>query len=438
MPEKIELRLLKGTRDYSPSEQVIREKILEKLVKIFGEYGFLPLETPVLEMYEVLASKYAGGSEILKETYRLSDQGGRALGLRYDLTVPLARYIGMNPQIGRRFKRYEIGKVFRDGPTSTTRVREFVQCDVDTIGVKNMAADAEIVALTFDAFSALNIDVKMQINNRKLLSGLLQASGVPQKLISPTILAIDKLVKLGEGTVRKELDEIGLEQRVIDKIFEFFIYEGAPLDVLQIIEKSIDNDLCREGIEEMREVFNFLEQMLPQEVLEKIDLVLSLARGLEIYTGTVFEVFLEDDSSISSLAGGGRYDNIIADFLQQEERIPAVGISFGLDVLYEVLKNNSKWKQTQLIKVLIAPIRTLPEALGITQKFRSSGVSTEIFFVKKGVTKMLEYANKRNIQFVVIIGPKELSQGLVRVRDMRTGEETDCSVEEAISLVRNY
>ena len=201
----MDIPVLKGTRDYLPNEQIIREKIVGILIDKFKKYGFKPMETAILEYYSVLASKYAGGEEILKETYKLTDQGGRQLGLRYELTIKLAKVIGLNPMIRFPFKRYEIGKVFRDGPVKTGRLREFTQCDVDVVGVKSMAADAEFIAMTFDIFKEIGLDVKVLVNNRKLLNGIMEYVEIPEDKRISTILSLDKLDKIGKDGVIEEL-----------------------------------------------------------------------------------------------------------------------------------------------------------------------------------------------------------------------------------------
>ena len=204
----VELSLLKGTNDHLPEEQVLREKILEIIKEVFQLFGFRPLSTPILEMWDILSSKYAGGAEILKETYRLTDQGNRELGLRYDLSVPLARLVGMNPRLGKPFKRYEIGPCFRDGPIKKGRYREFIQCDADIIGVASTLADAECLALAQHLFSRMGLDVYLEVNNRKLLTGILLSAGVPEPLLNTTILSVDKLKKIGIRRIVRQISVI--------------------------------------------------------------------------------------------------------------------------------------------------------------------------------------------------------------------------------------
>ncbi|MFW9905267.1 MAG: ATP phosphoribosyltransferase regulatory subunit, partial [Candidatus Thorarchaeota archaeon] len=331
----VDLSLLKGTNDHLPEEQVLREKILDTIKEVFQLYGFRPLTTPILEKWEILSSKYAGGAEILKETYRLTDQGNRELGLRYDLSVPLSRLVGMNPRLKKPFKRYEIGPCFRDGPIKKGRYRVFIQCDADIIGVSSTLADAECLALAHHLFTKLGLEVYLEVNNRKLLTGILIAAGVPEPLLNTAILSVDKLKKIGIDGVREELKSKNVPLDAIDKIYTYFDYKGSYLEILAQLEPRITNEIGKEGIAELRELYYFLELF---SIADEVKLLYSLARGLEIYTGTVFEAFLKEPGIInSSLCGGGRYDKIIGKFLGSEDQYPATGISFGLDIIYDAV-----------------------------------------------------------------------------------------------------
>ena len=327
----IKLVNLKGTKDYLPEEQYLRNKIRFTLEEVFKSYGFRPLETPILCFMDVLSSKYAGGAEILKEIYQLSDQGQRELALRYDLTVPFARVIGMNPQLRLPFKRYEIGKVFRDGPVKTGRMREFMQCDVDIAGASSMMAEAEFILMVLDIFDKFGLDVYVSYNNRKLLSGILQCLQIPDPKINNVILSLDKLEKIGPEGVRQEIEALQLQDDMIERIFN--LYDNKQID-LDYFSDNFPNSLVKEGINELKELNEYL---LEVDALDKTRFNPFLARGLDIYTGTVFEVFLTDGAISSSIAAGGRYDKIIGGFLDDGKEYPAVGISFGLDVIYNAL-----------------------------------------------------------------------------------------------------
>lgn len=420
MIEMVDLSPLKGTNDHLPEEQVLREKILDIVKQVFQLYGFRPATTPIIERWEVLASKYAGGAEILKETYRLTDQGKRELGLRYDLSVPLARLVGTNPNLGKPFKRYEIGPCFRDGPIKKGRYREFIQCDADTIGVTSMLADAECLVLAHHIFTALGLDVYLEVNNRKLLSGILIAAGVPENLLNTTILSIDKLKKIGIDGVKSELDLKGIPPELTESIFSYFIFQGSYSKILDQLEPIIDNEIGKEGIMELRELFIYLESF---GIASDVKLLYSLARGLEIYTGTVFEAFLkEPDILESSLCGGGRYDEIIGNFLGKNETYPAVGISFGLDTIYDALA--AHWQQrSSTTAVYLIPVKTLDRIVKLATELRQNNIRTEVDLMSKSLSKNLEYANRMLIPFVIILGEHDLANDCVTFRVMKDGSE---------------
>ncbi|MHA2294586.1 MAG: histidine--tRNA ligase [Candidatus Hodarchaeales archaeon] len=432
----MELRVLKGTRDYLPETQIIRESIIRILRETFELYGFNPLETPILEFYEILASKYAGGAEILKETYHLKDQGNRELALRYDLTVPLSRVIGMNPHLKMPFKRYEIGKIFRDGPVTAIRVREFTQCDIDTVGTKNQIAEAEQIAMTVQIFERLGIDVIVEANNRKLLSGIINYAGVEERLVSSAILSIDKLKKIGTSEVKTELIEKGIDDpTVLDKLFGIMDIKGDWSEILSLIEEKISNKKFLEGIKELREFYSYLEAF---GIAGKCKLLLSLARGLEIYTGTVFEVFIADGSFKSSLAAGGRYDRIIGKFLGNDTVIPAVGISFGLESISGVLLSRKPSIKKTVSELFIVPVTpaVLPNVLSLAQDFRKVGITTEVELTKVKMKKSLDRANTLGIPFVSVMGSREFEAGKVNLKNMLSGDQSLLSLDEAINRIK--
>src|SRR3989344_4409687 len=274
-----ELSRAKGTRDFLPEEKILRQSVENTLKKIFECYGFSPAETPILERYDVLASKYAGGEEILKETFKLKDQGDRELALRYDLTVPLARVVAMNPTLKMPFRRYQIGVVFRDGPLKAGRYREFTQCDVDVIGSSSMRQDAEIINLAKDAFQAIGLQVVIKVNNRKILDALMETAQIPEGKRNSTILALDKLEKIGMEAVKKELQEKGIFSEPIDNLCRWISIKGTNDQKIKELKKILIN---KQGLLEMEEVLSYA----PEAVFE-----VSLARGLSYYTGTIFEVF---------------------------------------------------------------------------------------------------------------------------------------------------
>jgi histidyl-tRNA synthetase len=395
----MELKLMnvKGTKDFMPEEQQVRNNIRRALEGIFENYGYKSIETPLLYYFDILASKYGGGAEILKEVYKLKDQGDRELGLRYDLTVPFAKVIGMNPNIRMPFKRYEIGKVFRDGPVKTGRSREFIQCDVDIVGVKSMMAEAEYMMMAFDVFKRLELDIYIIYNNRKLLSAVLSSLNVDEKDMGSVILSLDKLEKIGEMGVRQELTEKGIAQGSIDNIFK--VFNSPESSNIKYFKDNFTTPLALEGIAELEELNSYLNEL---GIMDNMRFSPSLARGLEIYTGTVFEIFLTDGSITSSLGGGGRYDKIIGGFLNNGIEYPAVGISFGLDVIYTALCMKQKSPSRTSSDIYIIPIGTEGPSLRIAQSLRQKGFSVDIEMMVRKIKKSLEYVNKEGIPFVII------------------------------------
>jgi len=417
------LQLPKGTRDLKPEEAIVRNKIVSTLREVFEVYGYSPLETPAFERYDILASKYAGGAEILKETFKFKDQGKRELGLRYDLTVPMCRFVGMNPNIKMPFKRYAVGDVFRDGPVEKARYRQFTQCDVDVVGIKGMTADAEIIALTSRAFNKLGFDTIIKINNRKLLNDLLLDAGVKKDKLETVLLTIDKLDKFGLDAVKKELKQKNINKNTINNIIKIINIRGNNNKKINQIRKIINKS---EGLDEIGELISLLNVLKVN-----VDFDVSLARGLSYYTGTVIEVLLKNGSVKSSVAGGGRYDKMIGSFLGKGD-YPAVGISFGVDRIYDAYVEKNEIVQKTVTKVYIIPINTFKESLKIAEELRNENVNVDIDLLGKGPSKNLQYANSLGIPYVIFVGQQELKQGKVKLKDMNSGKEQLMSAEELV------
>ncbi len=414
---------VKGTRDFLPEEMILRQQVLEKIKSIFEVFGFQPLETPALESWEVLSAKGAGGEEILNETYNFEDKGGRKIGLRYDLTVPLARVVASNPNLNLPFKRYQIEKVWRYGDISKGRFREFLQADIDIVGSESMLADAEIIACAISVLNSLGFrQFFVRINNRKILEALIKYAGVENDKVMNVFRIIDKLEKIGIENVKKELKEMKISEDSIEKIIELIKIEGEPKTVLEKIEKIIKT----EGIDELRQIISYLEKM---KVEPKFKIDLSLARGLDYYTGPIFEVFAE--KGIGSIAGGGRYDKMIGLFSGKD--IPATGISFGIERIIEVMKERKMIKSKKSnVKVFIASVneKVRDNVLEIVQLLRSNLISADYDLRSRSLSKQLEYANSLEIPNVIIVGEKELEKNCVKLRRMETGEEILLKLED--------
>jgi len=449
----------RGTRDFLPPESIARQKLIDKIRSIFEAYGYDPVWTPALERLEVLTSKYGGGAEIIKEIYKLQDQGGRWLALRYDYTVPLARLYAQNPQLGIPFKRYQIGRCWRDGPVKFGRYREFWQCDADIVGSKSMLADAESLSVVDTLFKELGLDVVIKVNSRKLLQGILEFVGVPTDLTMTTMLSIDKIEKIGIEGVMAELEEKGLPQATLENALNFLSYKGTNAEILRTLKNVIPNERAQEGIRELEELLAYAEVLQVKNV--QVDV--SLARGLEIYTGNVFEVFLKSEELSSSLAGGGRYDKIIGKFSELWKKdtnetgrtieIPAVGISIGFDTLMDALALQGNLKPEKTVtKVFVIPIGSrkpqkkenreteanmLVEAVKVVSRLRAERIPADIDLVGRSISKNLEYANKKSIPFVILLGSKEYTMQKIRLRDMKSGEEELLTLEQACKKLQS-
>ncbi|PJC01203.1 MAG: histidine--tRNA ligase [Candidatus Huberarchaeum crystalense] len=434
------LQQLKGTPEYLPEEQIVREKIIDILKKNFKIYGFKPIETSILEYYNVAANKYAGGEEILKEIYNLKDQGARELCLRYELTFKLAKLFGLNPNLRLPFKRYEIGKVFRDGPIKPGRLREFTQCDVDVVGIKSVIADAELISLIFSVFDELCLPIFVQISDKNFLFGLFEFCGVGSEKFAGVALSLDKLEKFGEEYVKKELFEKEISENVVNTLFLLLKTANTKQtnkDKLIFFKEKLNNTLAQKGLEDLQNFFKYCSYF---GINKDIIFTPTLARGLGYYTGFVCEVFLKNSKIKSSISAGGRWDKMISKFLQSEREYPATGLTFGLDVIFTALKEkglkifiNSKDK---IPKILIISINTQKKCLEIATLLRKEGIKCIIEF-EKSLKGALDYANKEQIPFALIVGEKELRENKYTLRNLDSKDEKMLSFTEVVKNIKN-
>jgi histidyl-tRNA synthetase len=427
--------MAKGVRDFPPEDKIIRDELVSSLKEVFESYGYSPLETPSIERLDTLTAKFAAGTEsdAAKEIFKLTDQGNRELGLRFDLTVPFARFIALNPNLKMPFKRYEIGRVFRDGPIKLGRYREFWQCDVDIAGVSSVKAEAELLLLALDVFKKLKLDAYIEVNNRKLLFGLMDYCNIPHEKRETVIITIDKIAKYGLDVVRKELVDKFIDKHSIDKLMEIFTITGTNIEMLDKLESAVNTDIGREGLKELKELFEYLKFVEHG----KIKLNISLARGLAYYTGTVFEGFLKDSKVTSSICGGGRYDNMIGMYSSNNRQYPAVGISFGLEPITDALKLNNPELRRTVSQLYIIPIQTFKESLVIATTLREAGLNVDIDLMEKGISKNLDYANTLKISFVAFIGETELKEQKIKLKNMNTGTEKLVTLDEAYGIILN-
>ncbi|WP_130859704.1 histidine--tRNA ligase [Gracilibacillus phocaeensis] len=417
--KKMNYQNVKGTQDYLPDAERVRRNIRRTLEDVFIQYGCQPLETPILNYTELMASKYGGGAEILEEMYRLTDRGERDLALRYDLTIPFAKVAAMNPTLKMPFKRYEIGKVFRDGPIKTGRFREFTQCDVDMVGVDSQVAEAELMVMALDAFQKLNLSVMVQYNNRKLLTGMLALFGVAEENINRTVLILDKLEKVGVETVLDELRQEGLSSETVRSIRTFLLAENNT-DFRYFEPFASQNKQVAEGLRELKELESYLKYV---GVGDQCVFQPFLARGLEIYTGTVYEMFLTDPLLQSSIGSGGRYDNAIGGLIGTDQAFSTVGISFGLDVIYTAMAATNETITETSLDFYIIPLGCQKESLLVASYLRNKGYAVEVEMGNKKVGKALDKANREKVRQVIIIGESEVNNNQYKVKDMVSGSE---------------
>lgn len=415
MKRKIELKNVKGTYDYLPNEQRIRNFINETLKEIFEKYGYQPLETPIICYYDLLAGKYDESNDLLNEIYKLTDQGKRKLGLRYDLTVPFAKCITITKDLRLPFKRYEIGKVFRDGPVKTGRDREFIQCDVDVVGISGQMIEAELISLFIEGYNKLGIDVIVRYNSRNLMSGLIIDQGISSELVSNVITIIDKLDKINENELLKEFNNLNIDNGKAINLLNIF---KLNLDELNEKYQNTTNELIKKGLFELNELESYIS-----DYKDKTKFVATLARGQEYYTGNVFEVYSKNNELSCSLGGGGRYDNMITNFINDGNMYPAVGISFGLSTIYEILKNKEEFKNKSLIDIYIIPMNTKKESLSLANRLRTLGYKVDLEMNDKKVKKCFEFANKENIPYVIVLGEDEIKNNYFNLKNMVTGEQ---------------
>jgi len=418
MPDKlIEPRVLKGFRDYLPATMLVRERLMETARRVFRSYGFSPIDTPALEYAEILLGK--GGDESDKQLFRFRDQGDRDVALRFDLTVPLARFAAQHAaQLGLPFKRYHLGTVWRGENTQKGRYREFMQCDFDTIGTRSSAADVETLLVIHDLLVALGFErFTIRVNNRTVLNGLLTQLGLADRSIG-VLRALDKLAKIGDDGVAKELVErVGLTESAARHVLSV----AQPTATVDDLDRALaGSELGRQGVARLRELFATAEQAgIPTD---RIALDVSIARGLDYYTGTIYETFLSDLPGIGSICSGGRYDNLAGLFTK--EQLPGVGASLGLDRLLAAMEELNLLSQTGTpaeVLVTYFDAARLGDYERIARELRAAGYAVEVYPEPVALGKQLKYADRKGHRIALIAGSQEFSQGVWQVKDLRAG-----------------
>ena len=439
----------KGTRDFSPEEMMRRTYIFDTIKSVFRLFGYAPLETPSMENLSTLLGKYGEeGDKLLFKILNSGDYGAKLSddelrqaskicekGLRYDLTVPFARYVVQHQnEIVFPFKRYQIQPVWRADRPQKGRYREFYQCDVDVIGSKSLLSEVELVDIVARVFSKLGISVTLKMNNRKILFGIAESIGHADKMIDITV-AIDKLDKIGLDNVKNELRERGIDDEAIAKLQPILELSGTNEEKLMKLSEVIgSSETGMVGIEEMRTIFSNVEKL---NIGLTPELDLSLARGLNYYTGAIFEV-KANDFQIGSISGGGRYDDLTGIFGMSG--MSGVGISFGADRIYDVMLGLNLFPEELACstKVLFVNLGAAEEeaSMRLLSELRNNEISAEIYPESAKMKKQMEYANRRGIPYVVIIGSNELAQGIATVKNMRTGEQSEVKFAELVNALQ--
>ena len=448
--------LARGTRDFGPEQMAKRNFIFETIRRSFQRYGFLPLETPAFENLSVLMGKYGEeGDQLLFKILNSGDFSGKLVekdlldgykpltskisekGLRYDLTVPFARYVVMNRgTLAMPFKRYQIQPVWRADRPQRGRYREFYQCDADVVGTDSLLCEAEIVNLLHDILPALGItDFTVKINNRKILAGIADMIGA-EGMEGPLCVAIDKLDKIGKDKVVDELAERGFSENsitLLDPIFSLSDKDEPFTELRNWLEKS---EIGMKGIDELEQVWNMVKLLGLEN--PKIQFDVTRARGLSYYTGAIFEV-KANNVQMGSISGGGRYDNLTGTF--GVPGISGVGISLGVDRIYDVMEELNLFpdNQTSSTQVMLSNFdeNAFKFGLSVLPKLRNAGINAEMYPDSVKLKKQLDYADRKNIPFVVLIGSEEMESGHLTFKNMKTGEQKKVNVEEIIELVVN-
>ncbi len=455
----------KGTRDFGPAVVVKRNYIFGVIKRTFEKFGYLPLETPAMEQLSVLTGKYGeegdqlifkilnSGDYLSKTTASDIEQGSKHLtrkisekALRYDLTVPFARFVVMNRnEITFPFKRYQIQPVWRADRPQKGRYREFYQCDADVVGTNSLLCEAEIVQMIDEVLSTLGLtDFTIKINHRGILAGIAEAIGEKGRE-GDICVAIDKLDKIGKEGVRKELLERGIAEEAVGKLEPLYTLEGTNEELLEQLETILGNtEEGQRGLKDLREVWNYLNNLGSYALTTqnpsgnpRLHLDVTLARGLSYYTGCIFEVKV-NNVSMGSISGGGRYDNLTGMF--GLPGVSGVGFSFGVDRIYDVLEELQLFPASSEVgtKVLIAQFDKESEtyALPLLQKLRDAGIASELYPEAAKLKKQMSYADQKNIPFVLLVGSEEMASGKLQLRDMQTGEQDSLYIDDIIAQLK--
>ena len=430
-------RTLQGFMELLPQEQIVFNHMKSVISHTYELFGFAPLDTPVLELAEVLLSKSGGETE--KQIYEFK-KGDTNLAMRFDLTVPLAKYVALyNNDLTFPFKRYQIGKVYRGERPQKGRFREFYQCDIDIIDRDelNIVYDAEVLAVIYTIFSKLELPAfKIYINNRKLLSGYLEHLGIADKTVD-VLRLVDKIKKIPEEAFLGELKDLGLPEDKNGSLLKFIKINGVNNDIITSLEDlDVENDNFTTGLTELKTVIEQAQNLgMPAD---NIQIDLSITRGLDYYTGTVYETFFDEYPQFGSVCSGGRYDNLSSVFM--DKKFPGVGISIGLTRLFDQLRANNllpiKAFTPNKVLIITQGAEFESEAIKLAGDLRNAGIAADVMYRQCKFKKKMEYANKIGVPYLVIIGEEEAQSKLYAVKDMTTGEQTKLTTPELIEKLK--
>lgn len=434
--EKVTPKTLPGFLELLPKEQILFNELMDKIRNSYEKFGFLPLDTPILELSEVLLAKAGGETE--KQIYRFT-KGESDISLRFDLTVPLAKYVAeYYHELSFPFRRYQIGKVYRGEKPQKGRFREFYQCDIDVINENELsiATDAEMPSIIYYTFQELGFgDFTIFINNRKILNGLFASLAIEEEA-TEILRMIDKIDKIGEQAVKKELLTLNIPECKVDKILEFIQIQGTTEEKIEKLKQlDIQNEMFQKGLEELIEVVKYIPLYGVPEENFKIDL--KIARGLDYYTGTVYETFLNDYRELGSICSGGRYENL-ADYYT-DKKLCGVGISIGLSRLFYKLNEMGliEAKKKTTAEVLVLPMDDkLEYSLEVGTKLREKGIHTEVYLENKKIKAKMKYADRLGIKYTIVIGEEERQEEKVTLKNMETGEQEKLTIEQAIEKIK--
>ncbi len=438
MGEIVEPRTLSGFMELLPKDQVIFEKIKSEMEKVYQKYGFFPLDTPVLEDSRILLAKAGGETE--KQIYRFN-KGDTDLTMRFDLTVPLAKYVAKNySELTFPFRRYQIGKVYRGERAQKGRFREFYQADIDIVGDGSLSIvnDAEIPSIIYNLFKNLGIeDFVIRINNRKVLNGLFDNFGVKESAVD-ILRIIDKIDKIGRDNVAKELVELNVPETTVNEMLDILTFDGSNEEKVDRLKSFAGcNEVFDAGLEELTTVIGYIAGFGVPSDYYKIDL--SIARGLDYYTGTVYETFIKNHPEYGSVCSGGRYDNLAGYYTKKS--LPGVGISIGLTRLFYVLCENdflNRAHESQIEALVIPMTEDMNYAVKTATELRRAGINTQIYLEEGKFKKKLTYGSRLTIPFCVILGSDEIEAGHVTIKNMSTGDQKTTDLQEAVAIINSY